>query len=226
MTEATEPRPLRGEGSSGFTIIELVVTIALFTLFMSLFLGVVISLTRGSTWVKSTSESSSGILITFQNFDREIRYADAINYPGTGASGAEYVEFRIPAASTATPASCVQWRFDPADGRFQSRKWNAGSVSSVSPWATKMSNVIDEPDVPGEPDYPFNLIPASTDGSAKQQLELTISAGSEAEDSGSRSSTSFVARNSSIASPSNVDNNTDGVSDVHVCTIPGWEMRP
>jgi len=107
-------------------------------------------------------------------------------------------------------------------GRLQFRQWNKGDAASVSPWVTKMNIVIQESD----PNYPFRLVPARTDGSAKQQVVLTIEAGSESEDSGTRTSTTFVARNSSIASPSNVDSVTAGVSDTKVCTITGWEMRP
>jgi prepilin-type N-terminal cleavage/methylation domain-containing protein len=206
---------------AGFTLVELVVTVALFTMFMSLFIGVVISLYRGSTWVQSTSESSSGVLVTFQSLDRQIRYADSVNFPGVGASGARYIEFRTPATSLATVDQCTQWRLT-SDGRLQSRKWNIGSLSSVSSWSTKMRNVIQHAD----PQYPFSLIKAQTSASAKQQLVLTIEGGSEAEESGSRTSTTFVARNSSIASPSNIDTIVPGVSNTPVCTIPGWEMRP
>ena len=214
------PRLRRGR-DAGFTIIELVVTIALFSIFMSLFIGVVVSLYRSSTWVESTSRSSSGVLVAFQNLDRQVRYADSVNFPGEGASGARYIEFRTPATSLATADVCTQWRLHP-DGRLQFRQWNKGDAASVSPWVTKMNIVIQESD----PNYPFRLVPARTDGSAKQQVVLTIEAGSESEDSGTRTSTTFVARNSSIASPSNVDSVTAGVSDTKVCTITGWEMRP
>ncbi|MCU1543335.1 MAG: hypothetical protein JWM50_1200 [Microbacteriaceae bacterium] len=219
----TERRALSGKprvvSTDGFSLIELVVAMGIFTIFIVLFLSAVIGLSRGTTQVKLTSESASSALIVFQNIDRQVRYADAINYPGNGPGG-RYIEFRTPASSAPTGiTTCTQWRYVAADGIIESREWQDTPSSVKTPWATKITTTI----ATAGANYPFGMVPAVANGGAtKQQLVLTIDAGSAGLKAGASISTKFVARNSSTGSPSNVDDNGDGASDTPVCAPAGY----
>lgn len=206
-----------GATESGFSLMELVVAMGIFTIFVAMFMTAVINLTQGATRAQLTAEASSGVLTVFQNLDRQVRYADAINFPGD-AGGATYIEFRTPASSAPTEVTtCTQYRFLPTEGRIESRSWPDVAGATPTAWSTKLTTVIDKPGA----NYPFKLIPATSTGSARQQLELRLEAGNESMDAGAAISTTFVARNSGTTSPSNSDSNGDGQSDAPVCLSTG-----
>jgi len=211
---------LREQRESGFSLLELIIAVGIFTIFIAMFIAAVVSLSRGTVRARLTTETASSISVVFQNIDRQVRYADSINFPGLGPSGARYIEFRTPASSTKENVTrCTQWRYVPSTGRIESRQWSdvAGAVRPA--WSTKLSNVIA---VSGT-NYPFEMVPASQAGTSKQQLVFSIEAGnpSALDKSGSAVTTRFVARNSSITSTSNSDSMLPGVSNTPVCIIPG-----
>jgi prepilin-type N-terminal cleavage/methylation domain-containing protein len=209
----------RATTDEGFSLVELIVAMGIFSVFIVLFLSAVIGLSRGTSQVKLTAESASSALIVFQNFDRQVRYADAVNFPGNGTGGARYIEFRTPAASSPTGITlCTQWRFVAADGLLESRQWDDVPGAVKSPWAAKITTAI----ATAGPDYPFEMVPATANGTTKQQLVLTIDAGDTALQAGASIATTFVARNSSTGSPSNIDVNGDKVSDTPVCAPSGY----
>jgi prepilin-type N-terminal cleavage/methylation domain-containing protein len=206
----------RARRDEGFTMIELMVALLIFSIFLTVVMASIISLTKASTKVQVTSQSSSAELSVFQRIDREIRYADSINYPGVGApSGDMYIEFRTPATSTASGATlCTQWRYDLATRTVQNRFWNDGSTPTAN-WQTDLTNVPND----GGANYPFQLLPATnaTTGSTMQELKLTLDTGNVVV-KGAAITTTFVARNSSTSSPSNTDNTVPGKSDYPICT--------
>ncbi|TFC35936.1 hypothetical protein E3O55_00405 [Cryobacterium sp. MDB1-18-2] len=195
------------------TLVELLVAMSIFALFVALILGTTVTIAQSATRAQLVAESSNTTVTVFGAFDRQLRYADSINFPGTGPSGARYVEFRTPANSSASGATtCTQWRFVPSTARLESRTWTDLTGSPSASWVTKASNVVDD----GGSAYPFALTPA--DGSsAMQQLVVTLHVGNATLNAGAAMTTSFVARNSSILSPSNADVNLNLVSDTPVC---------
>lgn len=205
----------RGE-EAGFTLIEMIVTMVVFSIFLSITLASVIGVTHASSRAQLLAKSSSSILTVFQTFDRQLRYANSINFPGAGPSGARYVEFRTGSDSASSGvSSCTQWRLDPTNKVMQSRQWQEGAVAPA--FVTKISAVVDL----GGAGYPFKLVPATIGGSTMQQLVLSISSGTNTAVTGAAISTTFVARNSSILSPSNSNAVVPGTSDTPVCTYPG-----
>jgi prepilin-type N-terminal cleavage/methylation domain-containing protein len=205
----------------GFTLTELIVAIGVFSLFMSMMVATVVVLSQGATRTQLVGQSTNSAITMFGALDRQVRYSDAINYPGPGVSGNRYVEFRTPAESTVSQIIplCTQWKFDPTTSTVSSRSWNDTAGSTATPWVLRISNVIDD-QTPGSP-YPFRLVPAGNSGSALQQLEVELHAGNKARDEGVEFTSSFVARNSSISSESNADFNADQVSDTPVCVRAG-----
>ena len=200
-------------GDDGFTVIELMAAMAIFAVFLAVVMSSILSITRASTKVQVTARSASAELSAFQRMDREIRYSDSVNYPGVGApSGDMYIEFRTPASSTKNNITlCTQWRYDLSSRSLQLRFWNDGA-SPTSNWQTVVTNVAND----GGATYPFNMLPATNSGSTMQQLVLTIDAGNTVVKGAAIQST-FVARNTTIASPSNSDDLVDGKSDNPIC---------
>jgi prepilin-type N-terminal cleavage/methylation domain-containing protein len=210
-------RTVSRAGDQGFTLIEMMISLLVFAIFLSLLIGTIVGITRANTRVNVTAQTTSGILIVFQIFDRQIRYSDAINFPGAGTTS-RYIEFRTPATSSSTGNTmCTQWRFDPVAKTLSSRQWTDGNAASATAFVMRLSNVADD----GGATYPFQLTPASNAGSAMQQLVLSIDGGN-APVKGAAITTTFVARNSSIKSPSNTQAVTPGVSDTPVCTFSGY----
>ncbi len=214
-----QPRPIASRPrESGYTLLELSAAMGIFTIFVVIFIGAVVGLSRGTTTARLTAEGSSSALIVFQNLDRQVRYADSVNFPGAGPSGARYIEFRTPAANSPTGvALCTQWRYVPADRRVESRTWqNIGGVA-LPPWSNKVNGIADL----GGVTYPFQMIPTSPAGASKQQVRLRLESGDPVVGGETSINTVFLARNSSIQSPSNLDVNNDGNSDTPVCRPVG-----
>ena len=210
-------RPKRSD-ESGFSLLEMLVAVLVFSVFLTIVLASMVGITRASSRAQLLSRSSSNILLAFESFDRQLRYANAINFPGVGTSGAKYVEFRTAADSSPTHViTCTQWRFDPVSKSLQYRTWPDVVGASISAWDTKIQDVVDF----GTADYPFKMIPASLTGSSMQQMVLTVSAGTPLVTPGAAISSNFVARNSSIQSPSNSNVVVPGKSDTPVCLASG-----
>jgi len=207
-----------GSEESGFTLVELLAAMVIFSIFLAILLSSVIGIARATGRAQLLAQSSSAVLVVFQGLDRQIRYANAINFPGTGSSGARYVEFRTGAdSSSAGVVTCTQWRFVPSTKLIQSRQWPDVTGAIASAWGTKISTVVDL----GGTNYPFKMVPAAIGASAMQQLVLTVSSGTDLVSPGAAISTTFVARNSSIQSPSNSNTVVAGTSDTPVCLATG-----
>jgi prepilin-type N-terminal cleavage/methylation domain-containing protein len=202
----------RGRDESGFSLVELLIAMLVFAIFLTILLSSITGIVRASTKVSVIASTSNGLLNVFQKFDRQVRYADAVNFPGVGALGSMYVEFRVNKASSPNGVTtCTQWRYNPATSSLQSRTWPEVANATATPWITMLTNVAND----GGPSYPFKLIPA--DSTFKnQQLVLTVDGGL-APVKGAAVSTTFVARNSLIGTTSNSQTQHAGVSDNPVC---------
>lgn len=210
----------------GFTLPEVLVSMVVFAVVISISSLAIVMLARASTDAKTRSQSSSEALVAFQVIDRQVRYSSSINYPGIGSSGASYVEFITPRASRppkddgSDPAYdlCTQWRYIPASGTLQMRQWESKPSPSLPlKWQTKATLV----QTAASTTYPFELVPASAGGATKQSLRIQIEAGGTRESGRTSIDTTLIARNSSLTSQSNTDANGDGRSDNPVCQPTG-----
>jgi hypothetical protein len=165
-----------------------------------------------------TASSGDAVRLAFQRMERQVRYAESVNYPGTGASGRRYVEFRTGAAVSSTGAAmCTQWRWDPSTGALQSRTWRDAATPSVPDWSTLITDVQPD-DTYTAREYPFQVLAAdSSKNQPRQRLVLRLTVGKESADARVSSETTFVARNSSTGSVSNADTDNNGQSDTQVC---------
>jgi prepilin-type N-terminal cleavage/methylation domain-containing protein len=205
----------RSRGENGFTVIELMIAVAIFGIFITVVTSSIVSITKASTKVQVTARSTSGELAVFERLDHQLRYADSINWPGVSPSGDMYIEFRTPASSTAGGVNplCTQWRYDIATTSLQSRTWN--DVTGATPPVTCETDLTNMPN-DGGATYPFQLLPAANGLANMQELTLTLDTGNAAVRGAAVSST-FVARNSGLISPSNADVHVPGKSDTPIC---------
>jgi prepilin-type N-terminal cleavage/methylation domain-containing protein len=181
--------------SSGFTIVELMVAMMVFSIFLAIITTSVLALTRASSRIQVAAVSTNQELAVFQRFDRAIRYSDGINGQGTGPLGYTYIEFRTPSDSTPSGLTmCTQWRYDPAKANVASRTWQDGNYSAtLSAWNVQLNNVAND----GGANYPFKYIAPDSNGRNLQEMTLTLDAGNVVV-KGAAISTTFVARNSAV----------------------------
>jgi hypothetical protein len=177
------------------------------------FMSGVVSMTKSTARAQGVSDSTSAARKVLDLFDKQVRYSTSVNSPGFGASGAYYyVEYLGPAQAAGDTPVCAQWRYDPTARTVALRTWTNLTLSP-STWSILATNVRNN--VAGSP--PFVLTFAST-SLVSQELTVTLDIGPGSR-AGAQVSTTYVARNTSVSSQSNLDANADQVSDNPVCQL-------
>ena len=207
----------RDEREDGLTLIELLVSMGIFTIVIAVFMAGVVSMTRSTTHSQEVTDAGNAVRRAFQTMDKQIRYASAINFPGVApVSGNHYVEFRTESQPNGLAPLCTQWRLNVATKELQSRTWRDPGTTRTA-WVTMATNVRNKLTAPGS-QPPFVLKPAGGN-LVRQQLAVTVVSGRGTSPIGADTSTVFVARNSSKNSLSNADLVAPvGVSDFPVCS--------
>lgn len=201
MTSQRRIRP----GSSddrGMTLVELLVAMSIFTVVVAVFLSGVVGLTRSTVRNSNEADVAADLRRVFAQVDRTVRYADAVNYPGTAASGAWYVEVRS-STQRGKPPVCTQWRWTPATttGRLEVRSWTASAAPTAASWRVLATTVVGPTST-----APFTMTPAGIGSSRVRQslrVDLVAAKGTGSTRAEARTTTEFVARNSSQSSPGN-----------------------
>jgi prepilin-type N-terminal cleavage/methylation domain-containing protein len=107
VTRQRRPSPgAQGGSDAGFSLVEVMVTMAVMAVVMVLFTAAILQAYRTSTTAESISAAQSQLHRAFQRFDKELRYASWIAQPGQVGT-AWYVEF-----AAADGAQCRQLRFE------------------------------------------------------------------------------------------------------------------
>ena len=200
-----------GSADSGLSLIELVVAMAIFTIVLGIYFSALISMSRTTVRAQDTVDASDALRATFNMMDRQVRYATSVNRPGQGGSGWWYVEFEATDLPEDQPPVCYQWRLDSTNQVLSFRTWSQDGASTVTPWRGVAWNV--ESDGGGAP-FVFTQAEGST---LRQSLTVKLRVTGPTTGEVAAQSTTFVARNSSYKSPSNLDTNSDGASDTPVC---------
>lgn len=208
-----------GNPEAGISVIELIVALGIFTFVVAIFMSGVVVMTRNTVRSEVTADAGDDLRTVFQRLDKQVRYADAMNFPGVSGTGSAYVEFRTPATVAASGVeTCTQWRWVPSTQRLEVRSWRS-SAATLPPFVLMAQDVVDDTSVGL---YPFEMTPA-TPQHPRQSLTVTLLVEAVQDREVSTGST-FVARNSSVESPGNTDTNGDGVSDLPACWRSG--VRP
>lgn len=200
-------QPRRDEG---VTLVELLVAMTIFTTLLAIIMVAVVGLTRSAVRSTSVADTGQDARRAFTLLDKQVRYADAVNFPGA-AGGAHWVEFRTPPGTAVTTTTCTQWRYRPAAGRLETRSWVEGATPPTM-WSLVL--VTASGTLQGQP---FAMLKTDTIHPL-QRLTVDLTSRRQAGVGESVLKTTFVARNSSPASPGNIDANADLVSDIPVCS--------
>lgn len=223
---ASRPAPAH---DTGLSLPELLVAMLILTVVSSVFMAGVVQMSRNTVESEVTVDAADSVRRVFQRLDKEMRYADAVNFPGTSGTGRHYLEFRVPAvAARSGVTTCVQWRWDPTTRLLESRTW-AESAPSLPAFGTVAENMVMgtdpspiDPDDPPYP-YPFGLEVASPEH-PRQSVTVRIQMRAAVGKRDVQSQSLFVARNSTVDSAGNTDTNGDKVSDSPACWRAG--VRP
>jgi len=202
------------------TLVELLVSMAIFSILLSVVMAGIVSMSRSTVRADVVATASDGVRVAFQRMDRQVRYAEAVNFPGAGSAGRQYVEFRIGATvSLNGKAMCTQWRWDPATAQLERRTWEDKASPAIPVFSTVVGDVQGAPAGYAHP-YPFELHKATAEN-PRQRLAMRLRAGDGRFARPVESETIFVARNSSTSSITNADTAVAGVSDIPVCMAGG-----
>ena len=197
-----------GDPEAGTTLMELIVGMALMSIFMSIFLTSVLLMTKTANKVEATSITASQTNQAFLRLDKTVRYASAISTPGVAsASGDWYVELDSPATTVGGYDTCTQLRID--SGRLQQRTWtiaNGAAISTTAPTWTSIASFLTNGSASAtSADVPFAAPTASTSASTTfQQLQVVLVATSGNSSSATnRTQMTFTALNSDVSLASN-----------------------
>lgn len=205
---ARDAKPERPAGDGGFSLVELIVAMGIFSIFLSVFIAGIVQLTRTTASAVARVESSTSVGVLYQRIDPTVRFAQEINAPGLGGGGRSYIEYFTSAEATSDVRNiCTQLRYDPTDATIAMRRWSwAGGSSHQDPDAAAVWQVIAVEVLPagsGAPaTYPFSRTTATAD-TPYQRLVVALQLGAEAYGSDTTSTNTFIARNSSTLSATN-----------------------
>lgn len=182
----------------GFTLTELVVSMAVLAVVMLLTTGAVLQASSVSARVDAAGAAQQQAHQAFGTLDRQVRWAAGFSRPGT-VDGSPYVEWLDTASGAAT---CHQLRLDVTTGRLQQRSWAQGDTTTITPWrvlASGVSAVDARTPV-------FTLLPPDpTYAAARLRIAFTATAGgSKLTDTASQDVTYTALNSTSGAVPTDV----------------------
>lgn len=183
----------KARGDAGFTMLEMIVSMVLMSIFMGIFGSSIVSMFRSADTSQSLANAAQQVNLAFQRMDTTIRYASYVSAPGQSGiaspgspAGDWYVEIGLQPLPTdanpqkRAPTECRQLRVNTTTNQFQMRSWpvsTAGVVGPVSDWQNLASSVA-----PGAP-QPFVLTQA-TSTSTVRTAQLTVNLVAWGDDNG------------------------------------------
>jgi Flp pilus assembly pilin Flp len=184
----------------GITMIEVVVSLTLMAVLMTIFTTAVIQVYRNVNQTESISTGQTNLNNVFLRLDKEVRYASGISQPAA-SGGNWYVEYLNTSRGT---EFCTELRLTPT-GNLQRRTWNRNQTPiAPSGWAVLASQLGT---VGGT--NPFEFIAADPGkssgalvGSNFHQLRITLAALGKDNKQIAESSITFAALNTSLATTS------------------------
>lgn len=198
----TVARERRAGGDDGFSLMETIVAMVIFSVFMITAMGAIVSIMTSTQKSQSLTDGAAQLENAFQRLDHQVRYADAINVAGLVGTNF-YVEWHTQATST-QPQLCAQLKLDTVGDKLLERTWipTASPVVATS-WILVAKNVVNTTS-----QLPFTQIASKRTAGvtllAHQQLVLdlfTQPGGSiKKVTTGSETTTSFTALNSTTQS--------------------------
>ena len=130
-------------GESGFTIVELLVSMILLAVVSTSFLAAVNAIYSGIHKQQGITNAADGNRVAFELLDKQVRYASGINTPGTAADGNFYIEYQWSKSNGSLDTlTCSQWRLNPTTHDLQWRSWVAGATPNPTPTFTTIDTGV------------------------------------------------------------------------------------
>ncbi len=157
---------------AGFSLMETLVAMVIFGIFMALAMGAIISMLTSTAKSQSLQDGSASLENVFQKLDHQVRYSNAISTPNTTlVNGSYFVEWMAQPLAT-SPQTCTQLRFNPAAGTLQERTWQPAATPVVATGWTLMAKNVTTAGFLNP--YPFAFSPSDGTTYAHQQLAITL----------------------------------------------------
>jgi type II secretory pathway pseudopilin PulG len=180
----------RATGDAGITMVDVVVSMTIMSIFLAMFTGGVLQMFRTANRSEAASFTQSQINIAFLRLDREIRYAAGLSTPGYVGPDA-YVEYLT--TNTGTPV-CTELRLHGTTRQLQRRTWTQGSLAPTA-WIPLASDVRSA--------QPFTLTAAdATFNFQRLELKLFADSGGGSTATSKQTDVTFTALNTSLTTSS------------------------
>lgn len=180
----------RGRDEGGYSLTELLISMAIFAILMTLVFSLFITMLQQGEDNLARTRAVEQARLGLSQIDRQIRSGNVILDPALDG----YTQAGVPANYSLRVYTqengddkCVQWRviFHDAGSEFgdlEFRKWEAGDPSTATAWSNVANNVvapqvapIDEDDPESWP--PFWLDTTLPTGSKAQNIRITLRMG-------------------------------------------------
>jgi prepilin-type N-terminal cleavage/methylation domain-containing protein len=182
----------------GYTLIELLVAMGIFTIVLSVIMGGVMVMTVDLRKTSNQTDASDQVRRAVLRMDKQVRYADSIAPPKKSGSD-WYVAFETTASGQ---DNCQAYRLRGATDQLQYRKVDNDAGTDTG-WQTVATNVVNDPAISAQ--QPFTLTVANGSTIIKQQLDVHLFASKGSSSTGTaETDVVFVARNSDVNSESTV----------------------
>jgi prepilin-type N-terminal cleavage/methylation domain-containing protein len=140
----TAIRRVRRTDDAGYTLTELLVSMGIFAVLLALVAASTTTMfgsLRKQTGQTDNLDNSRKVI---QLLDKQVRYASAVNTPGTGTDGSLYVEWQ--SGNTGQLQTCYQWRWVPSTKLLQYRTYSflsatPDTITTQQTWVTEGNGI-------------------------------------------------------------------------------------
>jgi hypothetical protein len=183
-------RTARPAGDDGMTMVDIVVSMAIMSVFLAMFTTGIVQVYRGTTKTEAISTAQSQLNQVFFRLDKEIRYVSGISDPDSVGADT-YIEYVV--SNTGTQI-CTELRLHLATKQLQRRSWTKGAAPLLpSAWLPIVSDVsASTPFVLNEPTTSLTF----------QRLRLQLTATAPGGTTSKKIDITFTALNTSLTTDS------------------------
>lgn len=175
-------RPGEGErhtADSGFSLIEVLVGMALMAVVTTIFTTGVVAMYRTSNTVDATSDAQGRTLTSFYRLEREVRYAQQINAPRRLPGTRDYaVEYVVKGADSVR--QCVQLVLPRRGGDLRRRQWPLGETATTPSTVIAPGLTVGPVDAAHPAPAAFVVHAAGSNGSDFDRLQVYLTTSNDA----------------------------------------------
>jgi prepilin-type N-terminal cleavage/methylation domain-containing protein len=146
-----DPRATRPSSEAGFTLVELIVAMAILSLVLLVFTTTFSSIQRAVSDQQVRSVNNDNVRLALENLDRLVRSGNVLIDPAVTdtdckASGSAYqclLAYTQANGTTSQPARCIQWRVEGTT--LQTRYWlpaPASKAATVTTWRDVADGIL------------------------------------------------------------------------------------